>query len=402
MASPKLGRGSGVHDTGSSFLFVDDDRMILRSLERILRRKRPSWDTRFASNVADALAEMQGAPIDIVVSDLHMPVGGIELLKRVREAHPGAARILLSGSAGTPSAIESTPIAHQFIEKPIDPAELIDCLERARSLQRLLTPELRYIAGRVTSLPAVPSVYGQLVKLANEPATTLKDVSRLVQRDAAIAGRILQMVNSGFFYASARIASIDHAVQRLGLGLVKQLVLVTELFQLFEGHNLPEGFSIRREQEASLLTAAIAANMVDSGQRGETYTAALLHNVGVLILATHLDSWGELYAQAVEERRPLDEVENERYGTSHGPVGAYLLGLWSLPSKLVDAAANHHAPQGNSFDTTGVVHVAAALAAERLGQANELDHGYLDRVRVSGRIDEWRAMAEEITLPQLG
>ena len=56
------------------------------------------------------------------------------------------------------------------------------------------------------------------------------------------------------------------------------------------------------------------------------------------------DPFDALLRAAVEEPRPLHEVEHEAHGFTHADIGAYLLTLWGLPAEVVDAVSRHHHP----------------------------------------------------------
>ena len=71
-------------------LFVDDQQQVLDSLRDALRPQRHEWEMLFASSGADALAELERAPCDVVVSDMRMPgMDGAALLGHVRALAPG-------------------------------------------------------------------------------------------------------------------------------------------------------------------------------------------------------------------------------------------------------------------------------------------------------------------------
>jgi HD-like signal output (HDOD) protein len=75
----------------------------------------------------------------------------------------------------------------------------------------------------------------------------------------------------------------------------------------------------------------------------------------------------------------------------HAEVGAYLLGLWGLPVPIVEAVAFHHRPgdvEKQAFGLTGVVHIAAALAAD-----SEPDVEFLARFDRIDKVHEWKKLA---------
>ncbi len=83
-------------------LFVDDEPRFLETLRHILRPQRHEWEVAFAPGGEAALALMEAAPFDVIVSDMRMPgMDGAALLARVREEHPQVVRIILSGQHRT-------------------------------------------------------------------------------------------------------------------------------------------------------------------------------------------------------------------------------------------------------------------------------------------------------------
>jgi len=124
-----------------------------------------------------------------------------------------------------------------------------------------------------------------------------------------------------------------------------------------------------------------------------TFQAALLHDVGKLVLAANLP---EEYARALEiANMPGGDpiaAEREVFGHSHAEVGAYLIGIWGLPDPLVEAVAFHHRPgdaPGAGMSPLAIVHVADLLAHHSDdGVAREPDGGFLAArglVEVTGR-----------------
>jgi HD-like signal output (HDOD) protein len=113
--------------------------------------------------------------------------------------------------------------------------------------------------------------------------------------------------------------------------------------------------------------------------------------------------------QLIKVKRPGDsvapDVEEGIAGTSHGRIGAYLLGLWGLEYPLVEAVAYHHDPSSvgsSSFDLPTILHVADALAHEieneRYGRKAEvaLDLEHLARIGVKDKLEAWRELGREL------
>ncbi|HET6583186.1 MAG TPA: EAL domain-containing protein [Nannocystaceae bacterium] len=110
-------------------LFVDDDPSVLGNVRRSLWRE--PLEVLTAGSGAAALAILADTIIDVVVSDEKMPeMGGAELLTRVRERHPDACRILLSGQADLDAALRAINEARvfRFLTKPCPPPVLAGCI----------------------------------------------------------------------------------------------------------------------------------------------------------------------------------------------------------------------------------------------------------------------------------
>jgi len=98
---------------------------------------------------------------------------------------------------------------------------------------------------------------------------------------------------------------------------------------------------------------------------GYTFTAALTHDVGKLVLGTFVEVNAELIrALAYEEKMPFEEAEQKVLGIDHAEVGARLLEHWNLPEYLVEVVRWHHQPEkcrGTDPRAANVVHVANVL-----------------------------------------
>src|SRR5580704_15475062 len=116
-------------------LFVDDEPLILQGLQRMLRGQRREWTMEFAENAEQALAQMEKAAFDVVVSDMRMPgMNGAQLLTEVMRLYPRTIRIILSGHADRDLILQCVGSTHQYLSKPCDPEALKSVIQRAASL----------------------------------------------------------------------------------------------------------------------------------------------------------------------------------------------------------------------------------------------------------------------------
>lgn len=78
-------------------LFVDDDRLLLRAIERNIGDQ---FEVTLADSAVDAIERMESdGPFSVMVSDVKMPgMDGIRLVGRVRERWPAVKSIILTGN----------------------------------------------------------------------------------------------------------------------------------------------------------------------------------------------------------------------------------------------------------------------------------------------------------------
>lgn len=362
-------------------LFVDDDPKVLEALQVLLRRKRRPWDTVFVEGGERALDLLQRDLFDIVVSDVQMPrVDGAVVLQAAQRLQPQAVRIVLSG-IGEQSALRAVAVAHHFLAKPCEASALDAALERACHLREMIRdPELQRVLGQVQKLPTLPGTWARLKKVMDSPTSNASQVAAALRQDVAICARILQLVNSPFFGLARRITALEDAVTYLGNNLIRNLVFSLELFSVGAPSNW---FSMDEMRRHTLLAAAIARRIVPERRMAdEAFFAAMLHDVGLLVLA--------------------DQPESAEDPTLHPRIGAYLLSLWGMDGAIVAAVQNHHTPAGVGpprFTVGSVVHVADVLATRQVPFDGcpfiDFDWEHLDQLGMTDRLPAWEAIAAE-------
>jgi HD-like signal output (HDOD) protein/CheY-like chemotaxis protein len=352
-------------------LFVDDESRVLDGLRRMLYAERKRWDMEFALGGPAALEACEAGAFDVVVSDMRMPgMDGATLLGHIRDRYPSSARVILSGYSEPVLATRAVSVAHRFLAKPCNATELQSTIERLCALQDLFcAPELRKIVGTIGQLPSLSITYTSLTQAVMDPDVSVDKVSDIIEQDVAMAAKVLQLVNSAFFGLAQRVTTLEAAVGYLGMETIKNLALASEAFRVFVPHpHIPLSECEEIQRHAHRAAAIAAVLPLEQMNRDATVVAALLHDVGSLILAGKMpDAFCDTRALAAKRGCKLFEAEEELLGTSHAEIGAYLLGLWGLPSIAVEAIAHHHRPDRithSSFDCTVAVYVANLLDEE--------------------------------------
>lgn len=122
----------------TTIALVDDELNVLKSLKRCLGRQ--GWTLLDFTSPQEALQELDGKNIDLVLSDYRMPgMTGVEFLSEFKQLHPEAVRLVLSGQtdlSGLMNAINAAQI-FRFILKPWNDDELVITLKQALEYNRL-------------------------------------------------------------------------------------------------------------------------------------------------------------------------------------------------------------------------------------------------------------------------
>lgn len=340
-----------------AILFVDDEPNVLSGLRRMLRGKAAEWAMAFAGSGDEALRLLDERRYDAVVTDMRMPrMDGAELLALVARRHPQAVRIILSGQCDQEAALKSVGPSHVFLSKPCEPGLLIETLERAMRLRRIIfDTSVRNALGGLNALPSLPLSYLAISHAMEDPNCSAHTISDLVAKDPAVAAELLHVANSAYFAPRREVTSIHQAVQYLGMDVVRAVVLSSSVFKALAEqvrdpaylaavweHSLRTAARMRAALHA--LADAMGQPKPDLRAEGEAYSAGLLHDVGLLALAAALpegDQRLNQLADVCECRRAA--VERAALGADHGVVGGFLMGLWGLPDAIVEAIALHHA-----------------------------------------------------------
>ena len=386
-------------------VFVDDEPDLLESLRDAMHRHRHTWSVVLASGGDMALEALAEEPADVIVADMQMPgMDGATLLGHVRDLYPTTIRMVLSGYASPQHLTRAAAVAHRFLGKPFDAAELSRLIERSCAL-RELTQEAEAFrrTAKATSLPSRPGVHTQITSILADPGWEPDHIALAIESDIAITAKVLQLANSAFFGIGRTVTSVRDAVVYLGVETIKSLTLMAEAFGKLTPDHL-EAFSFEQFQRHAMLVARVAGAILPPGRsQQEAITAGLLHDIGKLVLiADDPAEWNELNDLAVERHIPLHEVEEEVQGVTHAATGAYLLSLWGLPDGVVEAVAHHHDPSelpATALDAIAAVHIANALAndiqagASGRAPSGGLDEAFLAQLGVSAQQPGWRQLA---------
>ena len=397
--------------TKKRILFVDDEPMVLKGLQRTLRKMRGEWEMIFTESSKQALDILACAPFDVIVSDLKMPdMDGEQLLAEVKSKHPQVVRIILSGHVEQETTLKSVQLAHQSLSKPCDAEVLKQTLNQLFALRSLLQDEsIKRIVSQTETLPSLPKIYTEVIRELQSANPSIKKVGEIISSDLGMTAKILQIVNSAFFGLVRKISNPREAVMLLGTETIKALVLSVKIFSEFNQKKYA-WFDFDHLFNHSLSVSMFTHNIskeehLDKNLVNNSLMAGMFHDLGKLILVTNFqEPYRKIFTEARETGQNLWDLENEMFGTSHAEIGAYLMGLWGLEYSIIEAIAFHHCPAKSLSNSAGLltaVHFGDVFdrvknGSNGDGDLSQLDRGYLNNLGVAGRINDWQAICRNL------
>jgi putative nucleotidyltransferase with HDIG domain len=208
------------------------------------------------------------------------------------------------------------------------------------------------ILRRIRDIPSLPEVVNRILTLLGQSETPASQIASLIAYDPGLTSKVLRMVNSAAYGFQRQISSIQHGIMILGFNTVRGLVLSASIFKLFEGRTHPDGLDHHKFWEHSLTTAVIARYLAKSlrvPDVDEAFSAAMLHDIGKVVLDVHLPAYRDVLQAAkklkVPQHGPTFRVLEERLlGITHDGIGALLAAKWKLPVAITEVIQFHHQP----------------------------------------------------------
>ena len=121
---------------GLRVLIVDDEDELVSALEERLNLR--GFQAKGVTTGAEALAYLTNTPCDVVLLDVKMPgIGGLEVIRRIKEKRPGLDVILLTGHGSAQDVEKGMELgAFDYLMKPVDIDVLVRTLLSATDGER--------------------------------------------------------------------------------------------------------------------------------------------------------------------------------------------------------------------------------------------------------------------------
>lgn len=224
------------------------------------------------------------------------------------------------------------------------------------------------IIRKIQQLKPVPAMVHRLLALLEDQEAKRDQIVELVSYEPAITANLLKACNSAYMGLSVKVDSVHQAVAMLGQQRVVELVLTQNLSKNMtssqKGYHLDKGALWVQ----SVATAMVARTLAERRQReglAAIYTAALLKDVGKVILDEHVSNASQQILRLVNKKGfSFQEAEKACIGMDHAAVGGLIAKSWHFSEKMVFMIENHHLhlSEARNDPDTGAIYLADMVA----------------------------------------
>jgi HD-like signal output (HDOD) protein len=232
--------------------------------------------------------------------------------------------------------------------------------------QETVLDQVRQRIFRIKRLAGMPDVVWRVMDALSDEDVGIRELSHIIESDQALTSKVLSLANSAYYGFSQQITTVERAAVLIGFQELQMLALGAGLSDVFDVSKVPAGFDGEGLWLHCFAVSWLARELAlvsDYPAPGEAMIAGLLHDLGKLVLATHVgDEFSKILALE-SQGVPYPEAE-ARLKIYHTHVGYWLAKRWELPELFLEAIRYHHAPspQLPYFHTTYLVYLANRVA----------------------------------------
>jgi len=198
----------------------------------------------------------------------------------------------------------------------------------------------------IPDIPTLPTIVIKVNKMLQDHDTSIKNLSKVIEKDQGMVAKILRLVNSTFYGFRSRITNIPHAVIILGFNTIRNAVVSVSIIKAFSGKETFEGFTITEFWKHSIgvaVTSRYLAEQTRLDSPDDCFVSGLLHDIGKVVLSQYFtEFFGGVWKSVKEDGLSFYEAEQNMTPVNHAQIGGHLAKKWQFPTSLIDTITHHH------------------------------------------------------------
>lgn len=203
------------------------------------------------------------------------------------------------------------------------------------------------IVKSIDNLDPVSPIAINVMGILEDQDHSVKDIAGLVLQDPSLAANLLRVVNSAYYGLKVKVSTIQDAITLLGARQIAEMILMHSVSQTYKGESC-EGYMLESGElwQNALVSAFLAKKIAEQAAHdnpARIFTAALVRDIGKILLSQHVASaQSEIKTLVQEKRMTFNEAEMEVLGIDHAQLGAMVAENWNFPEPIVNIIRDHH------------------------------------------------------------
>lgn len=243
-------------------------------------------------------------------------------------------------------------------------------------------------------LPTLPEVAIRVRETADDDNASITDVAKIIETDAALSARIVQVGNSALYRGVNPAETVQAAAMRMGLDTVRTLATSLVMKQLFQATHPVVDHYLRQAWKQSTDVAALSAMIAKTSttlEADSALLAGLTHSIGLSPILVKAENYPDILGNAQQLEKLIYEI--------YPVVGGQILRNWGFSEALVKVPAEHLNIERNGdngkADYVDIVQVALLQTLDNPGHPlASVDHSQVSAFERLGMADS----VEEINM----
>lgn len=247
---------------------------------------------------------------------------------------------------------------------------------------------------RLDGLPALAASRNRLLEVLADGKSTPQDLATVVESDVALVVAVMRLANAR---PGSKVHTVDAAIRALnpaGLETVACRIGSYSFFEHTPGWVLPpERFRLHAVSVARIVD--MVAREIDHPHRGALLVAALLHDIGKVVMAEAYPDYDQPSGDLAHSPDGRARAERLEHGVDQSVIGGVVLRRWRLPKVVAHAVERHHAPDADG--EAGVLRLADMLSHYERGAAVRPSELHQAATRLGIRDEQLRTLMYRVT-----
>lgn len=218
------------------------------------------------------------------------------------------------------------------------------------------------LLARLQQLPSLPVIVQELIASFSNSELDTAVLAQKIEQDLGLSARVLRVANSSFYGLSRKVGSVQDALVVLGFECVRSMALSAGMLQAFpiaSGSSFDRPAYWQRSFRVAIIAKALAKEL--RWRQELAFTAALFHDIGLLVLDLCIPQQFSALLSQAESAENLLAIEQAELGFNHVEMGGELVRLWNFPAEIEQVVRHWREPELPADPLAGIVYIAVLL-----------------------------------------